>query len=175
MRTVVLGEPPAELAALIERRRALGQDLYDEVWEGTYIMAPQARPQHGLVQEELAVLLRPLATRAGLVGTGPFNLGAPDNFRVPDWGYHRQAPSDTYVETAAIVVEVLSPDDETFNKFAFYAAHGVDEILIADPDGRTVRCWQLRNDQPAYDEVDSSSLLGVAMHDVRTSIHWPAR
>jgi hypothetical protein len=31
MRTVVVGERPPELEALIQRRRQLGQDLYDEV------------------------------------------------------------------------------------------------------------------------------------------------
>jgi hypothetical protein len=30
-RTVFLNEPPSETAAWLERRRALGQDLYDEV------------------------------------------------------------------------------------------------------------------------------------------------
>ncbi len=40
MRTVVLGPRPPELQALVERRRALGQDLHDEVWHGDYHVAP---------------------------------------------------------------------------------------------------------------------------------------
>jgi len=39
MRTVLL-EPPAEVRAWLARRRELGQDLYDEVWEGEYHVAP---------------------------------------------------------------------------------------------------------------------------------------
>jgi hypothetical protein len=35
---------------------------------------------------------------------------------VPDGGYHRGVPSVLYVPTAAIVVEVLSPGDETWLK-----------------------------------------------------------
>jgi hypothetical protein len=31
------------------------------------------------------------------------------------------------VATAAVVVEVVSPDDETCERFGFYAAHGVDD------------------------------------------------
>jgi hypothetical protein len=38
VRTVVLGPRRPELEALLERRRALGQDLFDEVWAGDYHM-----------------------------------------------------------------------------------------------------------------------------------------
>lgn len=44
-KTVVLGPRPQELVALIERRQALGLDTYDEVWEGTYHVAPAAHPR----------------------------------------------------------------------------------------------------------------------------------
>ena len=48
--------------------------------------------------------------------------------------------------TAAVVVEVVSPDDETYEKSGFYAAHGVDELIVADPAGRSLSedCWMLR-------------------------------
>lgn len=42
MRSVVLGERPPELEEFLERRRALGQDGYDEVWEGEHHAAPGA-------------------------------------------------------------------------------------------------------------------------------------
>ena len=35
MKTVVLGHP-SELPAWLERRKALGQDRHDEMWEGVY-------------------------------------------------------------------------------------------------------------------------------------------
>ena len=38
--TLVLDPPPADFEALLERRRKLGQDLLDEVWEGVYHMNP---------------------------------------------------------------------------------------------------------------------------------------
>src|SRR4051794_826348 len=34
MRTVLVGSPPAEVEAWLERRRQLGLDRFDEVWEG---------------------------------------------------------------------------------------------------------------------------------------------
>lgn len=173
MTTVVLGEPPAELAALIERRRLLSLDLYDELWEGMHHMVPAPRPAHGYVDRALAVLLAPYAAAASLVGTGPFNLGTPEDYRVPDGGYHRSLPSEVYVPTAAVVVEILSPDDETFGKFDFYARHGVDELLVGDATTRRVRCWE-RAQSGGYTETSRSKLLGIATADLIAGIDWPA-
>ena len=43
-----------------------------------------------------------------------------------------------YLATAALVVEIVSPDDHTWEKLEFYAAHSVDELLIVDPAERRV-------------------------------------
>ncbi len=43
MRTVIVGKRPPELEDLIERRHALGQDPFDEVWRGEY-HGHQGRP-----------------------------------------------------------------------------------------------------------------------------------
>lgn len=171
VKTVVLGPRPAELDELIRRRRKLGIDTFDEVWEGSYHLAPAAHPTHGYVANQLAVLLAPPARTAGLVGTDPFNLGEPDNYRVPDGGYHRSLPTTTWVPTAAVVVEVVSPDDETYEKFGFYASHGVDEIIVADPAGRTVSCWT--REGTSYVEATESSVLGVTTEWLREGIDWP--
>lgn len=125
MRTVVLGERPIELESFLERRRALGQHRHDEVWEGDYHVAPHAHSDHGVVDVQLGALCVGLARGLGLVATTAFNLGEPGDFRVPDLGVHAARPGTLYVSTALVVVEVLSPDDETFEKLDFYAARGV--------------------------------------------------
>ena len=168
----MLGPRPAELEALIERRRKLGLDLYDENWEGCYHVVPAPHPAHGFVGHELAVLLASAAETQGLVGLGPFNVGEPDDYRVPDGGYHRGLPDTVFVPTAAIVVEVVSPDDETFAKFDFYAAHGVEELLIADPTLRSVQFFVLA-EGGRYVEVESSALLDTRSAEVTSAIAWP--
>ena len=92
-----------------------------------------------------------------------FNLGEPDDYRVPDGGLHRARPGGVFVPTAAAVIEVLSPGDETFAKFASYAAHGVEEVFVADPAQRTVRVWRRAAGAvtPGYEESDRNDLLGV--------------
>jgi hypothetical protein len=42
--TLVMDPPPAEFEALIERRRRLGLDRRDEMWEGVYHLAPAPAP-----------------------------------------------------------------------------------------------------------------------------------
>ena len=137
VKTVVLGPRPAELEALIARRHARGIDIFDEMWEGSYHVAPAPSAGHAFLDNVLAVVLHPYAQGGGLTGTGPFNLGRPDDYRVPDRGYHRGQPKGTWVPAVAFVVEIISPDDETYEKFGFYAEHGVEEILVADPAARS--------------------------------------
>ncbi|MGH9189538.1 MAG: Uma2 family endonuclease, partial [Acidimicrobiales bacterium] len=138
---------------------------------GTYHLAPAAHPVHGFVDNALAVLLDPYAKAVGLIATGPFNLGSPDDYRVPDNGYHRQLPRDVWVPTVAVVVEVQSPDDETYAKFGFYAAHDVDEIMVAEPGNHLVRCFRREGDQ--YAETASSAVLQVETDVLVEAIDWP--
>ena len=171
MKTVVLGPRPGELQALIERRKRLGIDLFDEVWEGSYHVAPAAHPSHGYVDRQLSVVLAPYATAAQLIGTGPFNLGTQEDYRVPDGGYHRSLPTVVWVPTVAVVIEVVSPDDETYEKFGFYADHDVDELIIANPASRTIQCW--KHGANDYTEAVSSELLAISTDTLTQLISWP--
>lgn len=172
MRTVVLGDTHPELTEWIARRRALGQDRYDEVWNGEYHMSPMAHSWHGIVVLELGVALHQLAAPRGLYVGDAFNLGYDqENFRVPDLGVHREVLDQVWVPTAAMVVEVVSPDDESWLKFDHYAGHGVDEVLIADPRARTLDLFVLADGR--YERADRSALLEVAVAEVHEAVTWP--
>ncbi|HEY1689694.1 MAG TPA: Uma2 family endonuclease, partial [Solirubrobacteraceae bacterium] len=147
MRTLLPDPPPAELAALLERRKRLGLDRHDEVWEGVLHVVPSPAHRHADLAQQLAEILGPLARAAGLRPTmHDFNLGDSKNdFRVPDGGLHRPGAAEMWHPTAALVVEILSPGDESWQKLPFYAAHDVDEILIVDPDTRKVHWLALAN------------------------------
>ncbi len=164
--------PNPDVDALIVRRHSLGQDRFDEVWDGEYHMAPGPTGPHALVDGELLALLHPLAKSAGMYATTAFNLGdGPEDFRVPDGGCHRERPVGTWVPTAAVVVEILSPDDETYAKFDFYASRGVEEIIVADPMRRRVEIWRRRGDH--YETAPASDVLCVPASELTASIDWP--
>ena len=126
---------------------------------------------HARLDDQLAVLLAPHARGRGLVGSGPFNLGVPRNFRVPDRAYHRGNPTGTWVATVALVIEILSPRDETYEKFGFYFDHGVEEILVVDPVTRAVECWHRAGG--GFESAQASELLGVTTADVAAQVEWP--
>lgn len=161
------------MAEILERRRLSGMDRFDEMWDGVCHLAPGPTGRHGSVGYELIRVLQPYADTAGVYGTSNFNVGeSASDYRVPDAGYHRDPPLELWLGTAAIIVEILSPDDETWQKFDFYAAHDVEEIVVADPATRTVRCWHLDARSSAYVESPRSAVLDVGMRTVEQAIRW---
>ena len=66
---------------------------------------------------------------------------------------------------------MVSPNDETFEKFAFYAARGVDEIIVANPADHTVSFFAVADG--AVRSVEHSELLNVSALSISTAIDWP--
>ncbi len=171
MRTLVLEPPPTELQALIERRRQLGIDLYDEVWEGVLHMVPAPHSAHGKIDRRLARLLDAPARAAGLDATGPINLGTSEDYRVPDAALLRPGPDGVYLPSAALVVEIVSPGDETWAKLSFYAAHAVEELLIVDPQKRSIDWLALRDD--SFEAIERSSVIDLSVTQLVEGLDWP--
>jgi Uma2 family endonuclease len=170
VKTVVLGDPPEVLVSLFAQRKQQGMDTHDELWNGEYHMAPAAAFRHGRVQGLLFAVLDRVVEPLGFVAGLEFNLGEPNDYRVPDLGVHRHEPSGSWVATGAIVVEVRSPDDETYEKFAFYFEHGVEEILVADLVTKTID-WFVRSADD-FSRAERSVLLGLSKADVANAIGW---
>jgi hypothetical protein len=145
--------------------------MYDEVWDGEYHMAPMAHSSHGRLQAEVISLLTPLASTAGLVMTGPFNLGVPSDFRVPDLGLHRDDPDAVWVPNAVLVGEIESADDETWEKLSFYASLGVEEVVVVSAERRSVT-WLIL-EAGDYARSAGSALLGPESASLVDWIKWP--
>ena len=168
--TVVRG---SALEPWLEQRRRLGLDGHDEVWEGVLHVPPHAGWLHGAVHDELKAALRPYAHLAGYVSAAEFNLGSVGDYRVPDGGWvPRGTAARRWMPTVTVVLEVLSDDDETYDKFAFYAEHDVREILVADPRRRRVHCYAV--DGPEFVEQPVSAVFQVAMAHLEEEIEWPS-
>ena len=76
-----------------------------------------------------------------------------------------------WLATAAIVVEIVSPGDESREKLPFYARQRVDEVLIVDPRERAVHWLALADG--AYAPIDRSGLMDMGAADLAEQIDWP--
>ena len=137
-------------------------------------MVPAPSGEHAEIVQQLAEILGPLARAAGLVAAmGDFNLGESErDYRVPDGGVHRHRPRGVWHPTAALVVEIVSPGDETWDKLPFYAAHHVDEVLIVDLAERQVQWLTLRDGN--YLSLERGGLLDLGPDALAERIDWPA-
>ncbi len=148
-------------------------DRLDEVWQGVRHMVPGPSLEHARVSTQLALLLDQPARAAGLLlAMSEFNLGESEHdFRVPDGGLHRPGAAGVWHATAAAVVEILSPDDESRQKLPFYAEHDVDEVLLVDPAERTVTWLALHAGE--YQPVERSGLIELGPTELAQLLDWP--
>jgi Uma2 family endonuclease len=167
---VILDPLPVEIDELLYRRKQLGLDRADEMWDGVLHVNPAPHGRHGRVLLQLAGIFGPLAQAAGCIPIADFNLGTEGNYRVPDGGILRPAPDQLYYYTAALVVEIVSPYDETWAKLPFYAAHDVEEVLIVDPKKHEVQWLALRGDR--YEPIARSGLIELGSAELAERIEW---
>ncbi|HEY6036986.1 MAG TPA: Uma2 family endonuclease [Kofleriaceae bacterium] len=142
MRAVWLSVPES----FLEQRRAWGQDKLDELWDGELHMVPPPSSRHARIERDLLLALDPIARRRGLEAfpdsTGVFGPG--ENWRIPDVTLVRpQDVSERGLEAAELVVEVLSPHDESRQKMPWYASIGVTEAWLVHPSTREVEVYTL--------------------------------
>lgn len=128
---------------LIADRRARGADLHDEVWEGVYMMSPLANDEHQEIVGGLQAVLYRVIQETGL---GKVRPGVNVSDRHDDWKENYRCPDvvvrlenglaeirDTYwLGGPDFLVEVVSPDDQTYEKLPFYEALGTREVLVID-------------------------------------------
>jgi len=183
MRAVLL-EPDPEW---LEKRKRWGLDRMDEVWDGVLHVPPRPSTFHQSFESELEFALRPLVASLGLRLFHELSVFEPDksetNYRTPDLVIAaNEHVSDRGIEgRAELVVEILSPNDESREKFPFYAARGIPEYWIVDPKTREIEVYVLRGDvyfavTANRDGVIYAPRLGVELAVVtgpRLRITWP--
>lgn len=149
MRAVITQVSPDEL----EQRRKLGIDRWDEMWEGVLHMPPSPTTAHQRILMDLVVFFHPLIERKGqgilipqLTVFDPAWKGK--NYRIPDLSFvaagRESIIADQGIEGGPdAVIEIRSPDDETYEKSDFFAGLGVGEMIVVDRDSKTPELFRL--------------------------------
>ena len=130
-------------AELIRERKRLGLDRLDEVWDGVYMIMPLANVEHQDLAGGLVAIFR---TVIDWQGTGRSFPVVNVSDRVDDWTRNYRCPDiavyladspatlrDSYwLGGPDFAVEIVSPDDRSRDKLAFYAGVHTRELLIID-------------------------------------------
>ncbi|MGE0547521.1 MAG: Uma2 family endonuclease [Kofleriaceae bacterium] len=168
MRALLLEPDPAWL----DDRCRKGLDKFDEVWDGVLHVVPFPSTAHQRVVGALYVVFRQLAERHRLEAFEHFGIYHPvageRNFRGPDLLIvDPPCLSRRGVEgRAELVVEILSPNDESREKFPFFAQCQIPEVWLIDPSSRAVEVYVLRDDN--YERV--AATLDGTIHAPRLSL-----
>lgn len=173
MRAVLLEVPEGELT----RRRRLGLDRHDEMWEGVLHMAPAPTYGHQRMVDRLLLFLVPFLERSGrgVLVSGINVFGGkeqPDDYRIPDLTFvaagRERILRDEGVRDGApdAVIEIRSPGDETYEKLPFFAGLGVREVIVIGRDNKVPEVFRLAGTQYLAVATDrdgyvASETLGV--------------
>jgi Uma2 family endonuclease len=172
MRTVIASPDPSWL----EERRRCGADRWDEVWDGVLHVPPEPSFFHQRLESRLVEVFGPLARARGLEALVTFSILDPRNhdrnYRTPDvvvLDPSLAIPRGTE-GPVELVVEVLSPHDESRDKFAFYAERGVKEIWLVDPESRAHEIYLLRGSSYFAVLAERSGVTRAPALDLELSI-----
>lgn len=166
---------------IIRRRRRLGLDHKDEVWNGRYIVMPDPDNVHQEFVAELIFILTLVVTRAGLGRAYPGgNISDREdkwtaNYRVPDVTvFLNDNPAENrnthWLGGPDLAVEIVSENDKSRKKLDFYASVGTRELLIIDRDP-----WQIELFRLSGGELVSVGTSIVASNSLLTSEVVPLR
>lgn len=144
-------------------------------------MVPEPTIFHTDFEYELRRALHPIVERLGLRTHQQVAIRDPSkgwkNYRKPDLIVSRPAnESDAAVDgPAELVVEVLSPNDESRDKFPFYASRGVREIWLIHPKTRELEVFTLVGGGyeivPVIDGVTRAPALGIELAVIDQRLH----
>jgi Uma2 family endonuclease len=143
---------------LIQERKRKGIDLYDEVWEGMYVMPSMPTNAHQKLLDDLGDILTQVVKRGKMgdkyqgANVSDRRKGWKHNYRVPDMVVvlknSRAIDCDThFCGGPDFLVEIQSPGDDTEEKVPFYGKVGVRELLIIHRDSRTLRLLRLEGEE----------------------------
>ncbi len=152
MATVIMDHKFAE--QLREERRVAGSDRWDEVWEGTYMMAPLPNIEHQDIVSRLVSIFRETlgwdSPDIVLPGTNVSDRmkGWTQNYRCPDVVVYLAGTQAKRYKThwqggPDFGVEIVSEDDRTRDKIPFYSQVGTRELLVIDRDPWRVELLRL--------------------------------
>jgi Uma2 family endonuclease len=162
----------------LDERARMGLDRFDEMWKGVLHMVPAPGFLHQKVAVEVIAFLKPMLARRGLETMYETEIHLPgssnSDYRIPDMVFFHADRTEMItprgLEGAPLaVLEIRSPDDETYDKFDFWASLGVPELIVLEPVGRKAEVYRLAGSRYLATSADGAGRVHAAGIDVRFS------
>ena len=140
--------------------------------DGMVVVSPDPIWRHQRVAMKLALIFESVE---GLYGSISGNIRLPHNrVRIPD-AYATTKPEGLFIEQPVLVVEVLSSStrsEDLLRKAPEYAAAGIEQYWIVDPEHRTLEVqalvegrWEL---SARFDDLAPQGTVVIGDHGVVT-------
>ena len=169
--------------SLLQTEREKRERLYEEMSEdqkvefinGEIVMQSPAKLRHTIASQNLFTLLSLYVSKhhLGYVGHEKMLITLTRNDYEPDICYFGPekarafAPDQMKFPAPDLIVEILSPSTEANDrgvKFLDYAAHGVVEYWIVDPDAEMIEQYTLRDkDYHLHVKTDTGTVRSTAI------------
>jgi Uma2 family endonuclease len=154
MAVMVLDREFAE-SVLSLREEASEERLRDEVWDGVTFIMPEADNEHddlvGFFRFAFRLVFTPeMGHRIhGSVNVSDRAFKWKQNYRVPDVslflaGNPSEDRKSHWFGGPDLAIEIVSPDDRSRDKLAFYAKVGTREVLVVDREPWQLELYQAR-------------------------------
>jgi hypothetical protein len=147
---------PAKVRKLKARRETSPSAHRDEMWDGVYVMSPEAGFEHQLFVGGITSVFTTIVGEMGGGYTLP-GVNVSDrvvrwkaNYRVPDVAVYLPGNPAQILKAHAcggpdFAVEILSPGDLSRRKLDFYAKVGTRELLLLDRRPWALELYRLAN------------------------------
>lgn len=170
--TAIIVDPDLQ-RRLIRRRRTRGEDRYDEVWEGVYVINALPNDEQQSIVSRLTHIFETVVGERGLGQIRPGtnisdrHQGWKENYRCPDVAVFLNNSTAINRRThwqggPDLVVEIASPRDQTWEKIEFYASVGTRELIIVDRAPWGIELYRLSASQLSLvgrTDIDSTTVL----------------
>jgi Uma2 family endonuclease len=140
---------PVAIPELLRFRERTGADRFDEMWQGVLHMTPSPSFQHQLQASRiLNFLVEVWCPQTGGSAVMQVNVSTPErwdqDYRIPDvsaMGPERLPHAEAMFVRPSVVFEIRSPGDETYEKLPFYAAVGVEAVVVVERDTKATQVF----------------------------------
>jgi Uma2 family endonuclease len=142
-------------------------------------MTPAPSLEHQRILDELIVFL---AAHMKTTGRGTLRSGInvfreSTNYRIPDLTFVAQGRERIFSVDGVrdggpdAVIEIRSPEDETYDKLPFFAELGIREVIVVDRDTKRPQIFRLAGAQYVALQPDADGWLGSETMTVKFRVN----